>query len=107
MIGTLFADRTFPAETVDTVARDVVGVFAEGLGYALKRTLLLGRMREQIGKIREMMAEADMMLDEMFDAGMSIGATRSPATSTSWARPGHAVRKRYRMMGLLRGARSR
>jgi DNA-binding CsgD family transcriptional regulator len=72
VIGTLFADRTFTAETVDTVARDVLGVFAEGLGYALERTLLLGHMREQIGKVRQIMAEADMSLDAMFEAGMSI-----------------------------------
>jgi DNA-binding CsgD family transcriptional regulator len=74
VIGTLFADRTMSVsgEKVDTVARDVLGVFAEGFGYALERNLLLGRMREQIGKIREMMAEANTTLDEMFEAGMSI-----------------------------------
>jgi DNA-binding NarL/FixJ family response regulator len=72
VVGTLFADRTFSAETVDTVARDVVGVFTEGLSYALERTLLLDRMREQIGKVREMMAEANTTLDDMYAAGMSI-----------------------------------
>src|SRR5918999_139870 len=35
VVGTLFADRTFSGETVDTVSRDVVGLFAEGLSYAL------------------------------------------------------------------------
>ena len=50
VVGTLFADRTFSGETVDTVARDVVGLFAEGLGYALERTLLLGRVREQMAR---------------------------------------------------------
>ncbi|MFG1820842.1 LuxR C-terminal-related transcriptional regulator [Kribbella sp. NPDC049174] len=70
--GTVFADRTFSAQTVDTVARDVVGLFTEGLSYALERTLLLGHMRDQIGKIREMMAAADMRLDDMYAAGLSI-----------------------------------
>src|SRR5262245_42044586 len=102
VMGTLFADRTFSAETVDTVARDVVGLFTEGLSYALERTLLLDRMREQIGKVREMMAEADMTLDDMYAAGMSIRRDavtgdvdivgRGPVMPSSDA---------YRLMGLL------
>jgi LuxR family transcriptional regulator, regulator of acetate metabolism len=71
VIGTLFCDRD-PGETVDTVARDMLGFLAEGFGYALERTLLLGRMREQMGKIREMMAETNTTLDDMFEAGMSL-----------------------------------
>ena len=72
VVGTLFADRTFSGETVDTVARDMLGLFADGFGYALERTLLVGRMREQSGKIRELMAEANTTLDDMFEAGMSM-----------------------------------
>jgi LuxR family transcriptional regulator, regulator of acetate metabolism len=72
VIGALFADRTFSDETVDTVARDVIGLFAEGFGYALERTMLLGRLRDQIGKVQEMMAEANTTIDEMFEAGMSM-----------------------------------
>jgi hypothetical protein len=50
----------------------VLGLFAEGFSYALERTMLLGGMREQIGKIREMMAEANTALDDMFERGMSM-----------------------------------
>ncbi|HET9739083.1 MAG TPA: LuxR C-terminal-related transcriptional regulator, partial [Solirubrobacteraceae bacterium] len=102
VIGTLFADRTFTAETVDTVARDVVGVFAEGLSYALERTLLLGRMRHQIGKIREVMAEADTTLDEMFDAGMSMRHDEVTGDIDIVGRgPVMPFDNAYRMMGLL------
>ena len=104
VIGTLFADRTFTAETVDTVARDVVGVFTEGLSYALERTLLLGRMREQIGKIREVMAEADTTLDEMFDAGMSIRHDEATGDVDIVGRgPVTPFKNAYRLMGLLTG----
>jgi DNA-binding CsgD family transcriptional regulator len=72
VIGTVFADRTFSGATVDTVARDVLGLFAEGMNYALERTMLLDRMRDQMGRIRAMMAEADTTLDDMFEAGMSM-----------------------------------
>ena len=71
VIGTLFCDRD-PGETVDTVSRDVLGLFAEGFGYALERTMLVGRMREQLGKLREMMAEANTTLDDMFEAGLAM-----------------------------------
>jgi LuxR family transcriptional regulator, regulator of acetate metabolism len=102
VIGTLFADRTFTAETVDTVARDVVGVFAEGLSYALERTLLVGRMREEIGKIREVMAEADTTLDEMFDAGMSIRHDEATGDIDIVGRgPVMPFKNADRMMGLL------
>jgi LuxR family transcriptional regulator, regulator of acetate metabolism len=71
VIGTLFCDRD-PGESVDTLSRDLLGLFAEGFSYALERTMLLGRMREHIGKLREMLAEANTTLDAMFEAGMSM-----------------------------------
>jgi DNA-binding CsgD family transcriptional regulator len=102
VIGTLFADRTFSAETVDTVARDVVGLFTEGLNYALERTLLLDRMRDQIGKVREMMAAADMTLDDMYASGMSI--RHDPVTGDVdivGRGPVMPANDAYRLMGLL------
>jgi LuxR family transcriptional regulator, regulator of acetate metabolism len=102
VVGTLFADRTFSGETVDTVSRDVVGLFAEGLSYALERTLLLGRMREHVGKIREMMAEADTTLDDMFEAGMSIRRDEASGDVDIVGRgPVMPVTDAYRLMGLL------
>ena len=102
VVGTLFADRTFSGETVDTVARDMVGLFAEGLSYALERTLLLGRMREQVGKIREMMAEADTTLDDMFEAGMSIRRDEATGDVDIVGRgPVMSLANTYRLMGLL------
>jgi DNA-binding CsgD family transcriptional regulator len=102
VIGTLFADRTFSSETVDTVARDVVGLFTEGLSYALERTLLLDRMREQIGKVREMMAEADTTLDDMYAAGMSIRRDAVTGDIDIVGRgPVMPSNDAYRLMGLL------
>jgi LuxR family transcriptional regulator, regulator of acetate metabolism len=102
VIGTLFADRTFSAETVDTVARDVVGLFTEGLSYALERTLLLDRMREQIGKVREMMAEANTTLDDMYAAGMSIRRDAVTGDVDVVGRgPVMPSNDAYRLMGLL------
>lgn len=102
VIGTLFADRTFTAATVDTVARDVVGLFTEGLNFALERTLLLDRMREQIGKVREMMAEANMTLDDMYAAGMSIRRDAVTGDVDIVGRgPVMPSNDAYRLMGLL------
>jgi DNA-binding CsgD family transcriptional regulator len=102
VIGTVFADRTFSGEAVDTVARDVLGLFADGFGYALERTLLLGRMREQSGKIREMMAEANTTLDDMFEAGMSMRRDEATGDVDILGRgPVMPSTNAYRLMGLL------
>jgi len=71
VVGTLHADRTTSGD-VDVVARDVLGLFAEGFGFALERTALLGRVRQQFTKIRDMMAEANATLEDVFDAGVSL-----------------------------------
>ena len=102
VVGALFADRTFSGETVDTVARDVVGLLAEGFGYALERTMLLGRMRDQIGKIREMMAETNTTLDDMFEAGMSMQRDETTGDIDIVGRgPVMPVSNASRLMGLL------
>lgn len=101
VIGTLFADRD-PGKTVDTVARDVIGLFAEGVGFALERTLLLGHMRDQAGKVRELMAEADTTLDEMFEAGMSMRRDQTTGDLEIVGRgPVLPSVDAYRLMGVL------
>ena len=102
VVGALFADRTFSDETVDTVARDVIGLLAEGFGYALERTMLLGRMRDQIGKIREMMAETNTTIDDMFEAGMSMQRDESTGDIDIVGRgPVMPSSNASRLMGLL------
>ncbi len=102
LIGALFADRTFSDETVDLVARDVIGLFAEGFGYALERTMLLGRLRDQIGKVQEMMAEANTTIDEMFEAGMSMQRDESTGEVDIVGRgPVMPSSDASRLMGLL------
>ena len=102
VVGTLFADRTFSGETIDTVARDMLGLFADGFGYALERTLLEGRMREQSGRIRELMAEANTTLDDMFEAGMSMRRDEVTGDVDIVGRgPVRPFTDAYRLMGLL------
>jgi LuxR family transcriptional regulator, regulator of acetate metabolism len=102
VVGTLFADRTFSGETIDTVARDMLGLFADGFGYALERTLLEGRMREQSGKIHELMAEANTTLDDMFEAGMSMRRDEVTGDVDIVGRgPVRPFTDAYRLMGLL------
>jgi LuxR family transcriptional regulator, regulator of acetate metabolism len=101
VIGTMFADRTFSGE-VDTLARDMLGPFAEGVSYALERTMLIGRMREQAGKIREMMTELNSTLDDMFDAGMSLQRDEATGEIDIVGRgPVMASSHASRLMGLL------
>jgi DNA-binding CsgD family transcriptional regulator len=71
VVATLHADRTVSGP-LDTAARDTLALFSEGFGYAMERNVLLGRMRSQFSKMRDMMAEANTTLEEMFDAGVSL-----------------------------------
>ena len=60
IIGFLHADRYFQDRDVTEEDRDVLGAFAEGLGYAIQRTALLARVesqRSRIIRLRSMVEE--------------------------------------------------
>jgi DNA-binding CsgD family transcriptional regulator len=68
IIGFVHADCYFEDRDVDSHDRDVIGAFAEGLGYAIERTSLLRRVhgqRTQIGRLRGVV---DEMVDKVSDA---------------------------------------
>jgi LuxR family transcriptional regulator, regulator of acetate metabolism len=60
LIGFIHADRYFEDRDVDELDRDMLGTFAEGLGYAIHRTALLERVatqRAQIHRLRSIVEE--------------------------------------------------
>lgn len=56
----------------DILDRDVLWAFAEGYGYALERTILLQRMHDQGGRMRELVRATEEALTEMREAGLEI-----------------------------------
>jgi DNA-binding CsgD family transcriptional regulator len=86
VVGMLHADRYFSGARVDPVARDVLATFAAGLGLALERNVLTDRTRSQLRNVREMIAQVDASMDDLFHAGVSLRREErnqiDPATRT-------------------------
>jgi GAF domain-containing protein len=62
IIGFLHADCYFQDRDVTEADRDVLGAFAEGLGYAIQRTALLARVDQQRSRIIRLRS----VIDETF-----------------------------------------
>jgi DNA-binding CsgD family transcriptional regulator len=62
LIGFIHADRYFEDRDVDEADRDMLGTFAEGLGYAIHRTALLERVATQRAQIHRLRSVVDEMV---------------------------------------------
>jgi LuxR family transcriptional regulator, regulator of acetate metabolism len=62
LIGFIHADRYFEECDVDEFDRDMLGTFAEGLGYAIHRTALLERVATQRAQIHRLRSVVDEMV---------------------------------------------
>jgi DNA-binding CsgD family transcriptional regulator len=62
IIGFVHADHYFEDRDVDELDRDMLGAFAEGLGYAIHRTALLERVRTQRAQIHKLRSVVDEMV---------------------------------------------
>jgi DNA-binding NarL/FixJ family response regulator len=101
VVGTLHADGAWGGGHVDPVTRDVLATFAEGFSYALERTMLVERMRSEFRKMREMMAEANTTLDDLFEAGLSLHRDEDGELMTVARGPALPLPGESRLMGLL------
>ena len=65
LIGFIHADRYFEDRDVDELDRDLLGAFAEGLGYAIHRTALLERVATQRAQIHRLRSIVDEMVTKV------------------------------------------
>ena len=72
VIGLIHADRYYSGLHVDPVVRDAVATFASGLGYALERNALIDRTRSQLARMREMIADVETSMEDLFHGGVSL-----------------------------------
>jgi DNA-binding CsgD family transcriptional regulator len=81
LIGFIHADRYFEDRDVDELDRDMLGTFAEGLGYAIHRTALLERVATQRAQIHRLRSVVDEMVTKVsaavtvLDADVEAGPT--------------------------------
>jgi len=77
IIGFLHADCYFQDRDVDEHDRDILGAFAEGLGYAIQRTALLARVENQRSRIIRLRS----VIDETFSTMSTlVGSLESDTT---------------------------
>jgi DNA-binding CsgD family transcriptional regulator len=72
VVGILHADYGPSNRRVDDVDRDVLWAFAEGFGKIYERTVMLERLRAQRDHVRETLAAAERMMDELCDSGIDL-----------------------------------
>lgn len=65
VVGFLHADRGLAGDAVDQADCDALALFAEGLGYAAERTVLLERLRFQRKHLRRQMMASDALAAEL------------------------------------------
>ncbi len=74
VIGFLHADLADSDRIPDTIDRDRLWAFAEGLGYAIERTILQERLRRQAGVIRNLLRSTEATLDGLSEAEIELTA---------------------------------
>jgi DNA-binding CsgD family transcriptional regulator len=72
IIGFIHADHYFEDRDVDATDRDVLGAFAEGLGYAIHRTRLLRRVEAQRAQILKLRGVVDEMVGRFSEAVAAV-----------------------------------
>lgn len=89
-IGLLHADRQSRSVLVDESDRDVLGVFAEALGLAFERNLLLGKLKEAQSACLEYSRGVNALVDDVTVAVMectALGADAEACTPALTAGP--------------------
>jgi DNA-binding CsgD family transcriptional regulator len=74
IIGFIHADRYFEDRDVDELDRDMLGTFAEGLGYAIHRTALHERVATQRAQIHRLRSVVDEMVTKVSAAVAGLDA---------------------------------
>jgi GAF domain-containing protein len=82
IMGFLHADCYFQDRDVTEADRDVLGVFAEGLGYAIQRTFLLDRVEHQRMRILRLRAVVDEAFETMSALVGSLEDETAPVRRT-------------------------
>jgi DNA-binding CsgD family transcriptional regulator len=95
LIGFIHADCYFSNRDVTEVDRDLLGVFAEGLGYAIQRTSLLTRVERQRTHINRLRSVIDETLTKISNAATALDVdVEDGPTTTVLSVPGFEISRR-------------
>lgn len=82
-IGLLHADEATDSARVEDFHREVLGMFAEGIGYAVERTVLHDRLRTLRDQLQDHTARVNDIVDEFVDSDIRMNAGADTASTTS------------------------
>ncbi len=86
VIGFLHADCYYQQRPIDAIDRETLWAFAEGFGYALERTTLAERLRDQREQVLRLLDRGDAISEGFADTEVTM-ATRSPVSDAAAAGP--------------------
>ena len=89
VIGFLHADCYMRRRHVDEFCRDVLWMFAQGVGYAFQRTVLSERLRTLRAEVGRLTFDITRVTDELVDAEVEV--TRIDRENVAMARSGAAM----------------
>jgi DNA-binding CsgD family transcriptional regulator len=89
VIGFLHADCYMRRRYVDEFSRDVLWMFAQGVGYAFQRTVLSERLRTLRAMVRQLTCDITKVTDELVDAEVEVA--RIDREDVAMARSGAAT----------------
>lgn len=72
IVGLLHADENIDTHSVGFFDRDIMGMFAEGLGFAIERTMFYERLQGLRYKLNEHTSAVNDLIDEFVDADVQM-----------------------------------
>ncbi len=76
VIGFMHADCHFSGRVLDTLDRDTLQAFAQGLGHAVERATLLERLRAQRDEVRKMVRVAEVVMNELCTSDIELARSQ-------------------------------
>ena len=89
VIGFVHADRYMRRRHVDEFCRDVLWMFAQGVGYAFQRTVLFERLHALRAEVGRLTFDITNVTDELVDAELEV--TRTDRENVATARSAAAM----------------
>jgi DNA-binding CsgD family transcriptional regulator len=77
VIGILCADRASSEEPIEERDRDALWAFAEGLGFALERVVLLERLQLQRTKVNELIGSAAAFVEDLTEGDLELASAET------------------------------
>ncbi|MCQ4079222.1 LuxR C-terminal-related transcriptional regulator [Streptomyces sp. RB6PN25] len=91
VIGFLHADEYLGGSAMDEFSRDLLGMFAEGVGHAIERTAFYERLQAIRGQLHDYSRGVNDLIDEFVSANVELHSTASEGAEPVSPRPARVL----------------